>query len=125
MLRALRNANLFLQYQREISAGLVEKLLKLDRSIAERFYALYREQFNPDLTVPERGGRKMDFHGERFEPRKNHRQTATYRRLDVCRKSPTLIIKSKRSDPRDGSQKDGSLEGDRGAAQPDHGDFEG
>ena len=53
MLRALRNASLFLQNEREISAGLVEKLLKLDRSVAERFYALYREQFNPDLTVPD------------------------------------------------------------------------
>jgi ABC-type nitrate/sulfonate/bicarbonate transport system substrate-binding protein len=53
MLRALRNANLFLQNQREISAGLVEKLLKLERPVAERFYALYREQFNPDLTVPD------------------------------------------------------------------------
>jgi hypothetical protein len=53
MLRVLRNANSFLKNQREISAGLVEKLLKLDRAVAERFYALYREQFNPDLTVPE------------------------------------------------------------------------
>jgi hypothetical protein len=44
---------LFLQNEREISAGLVEKLLKLGRSFAEWFYALYREQFNPDLTVPE------------------------------------------------------------------------
>ncbi len=52
MLRVLRNANSFLKNQREISAGLVEKLLKLDRAVAERFYALYREQFNPDLTVP-------------------------------------------------------------------------
>jgi hypothetical protein len=31
----------------------VEKLLKLERPVAERFYALYREQFNPDLTVPD------------------------------------------------------------------------
>ena len=53
MLRALRNANLFLQNHREISAGLVEKLLKLDRSTAERCYAPYPEQFNPDLTVPD------------------------------------------------------------------------
>ena len=53
MLRALRNANSFLQNQREISPGLVEKLLKLDRPVAERFYALYREQFNPDLKVPD------------------------------------------------------------------------
>ena len=27
--------------------------LKLDRPVAERFYALYREQYNPDLTVPD------------------------------------------------------------------------
>ena len=53
MLRALRNAILFLQNQREIGAGLVEKLLRLDRPVAERYYALYREQYNPDLTVPD------------------------------------------------------------------------
>jgi ABC-type nitrate/sulfonate/bicarbonate transport system substrate-binding protein len=53
VLRALRNAILFLQNQREIGAGLVEKLLKLDRPAAERYYALYREQYNPDLTVPD------------------------------------------------------------------------
>jgi hypothetical protein len=39
-----------------ISAGLVEKLLKLAGPVAERFYALYREQFNPDLTGPESVG---------------------------------------------------------------------
>jgi hypothetical protein len=27
--------------------------LKLEFPVAERLYALYREQFNPDLTVPE------------------------------------------------------------------------
>jgi ABC-type nitrate/sulfonate/bicarbonate transport system substrate-binding protein len=53
MLRALRNAILFLQNQREIGVGLVEKLLKLDHAAAERYYALYREQYNPDLTVPD------------------------------------------------------------------------
>jgi hypothetical protein len=31
----------------------VEKLLKLERPVAERFYALYREQFNPDLAIPD------------------------------------------------------------------------
>jgi hypothetical protein len=31
----------------------VEKLLKLERPVAERFYALYRDQFNPDLMVPD------------------------------------------------------------------------
>lgn len=53
MLRALRNSILFLQNQREIGTSAVEKLLKLDRPVAERFYALYREQYNPDLTVPD------------------------------------------------------------------------
>ena len=48
MLRALRNANLFLQNQREISG----RTLEARTPIAERFYALYREQFNSDLTVP-------------------------------------------------------------------------
>jgi hypothetical protein len=31
----------------------VEKLLKLEFPVPEPFYALYREQFNPDLTVPD------------------------------------------------------------------------
>ena len=52
MLRVLRGAILFLQNQREIGAKLVEKLLKLDRPVAEK-YAIYREQYNPDLTVPD------------------------------------------------------------------------
>jgi hypothetical protein len=29
----------------------VEKLLKLERPVADRFYALYREQFNSNLTI--------------------------------------------------------------------------
>ncbi|MGH7784874.1 MAG: hypothetical protein ACREO5_13660, partial [Candidatus Binatia bacterium] len=48
-----RGAILFLQSQREIGVGLLEKLLQLNRPAAEKFYTLYREQFNPDLTVPE------------------------------------------------------------------------
>jgi NitT/TauT family transport system substrate-binding protein len=53
VLRSLRNAILFLQSQREIGIGLLEKLLKLDRAAAERFYAIYRDQYNPDLSVPD------------------------------------------------------------------------
>lgn len=53
VLRAERAAILFLQSQREVGIGLIESLLKLDRPAAERFYALYRDQFNPDLTVPD------------------------------------------------------------------------
>lgn len=52
-LRAQRAAILFLQSQREVGVALIEKLLKLDRSAAERFYGIYRDQYNPDLTVPD------------------------------------------------------------------------
>ena len=38
MLRGLRAAILFLQSQQEVGVGLLEKLLKLDRPAAERFY---------------------------------------------------------------------------------------
>jgi len=53
MLRGLRGAILFLQNEREIGVALVEKLLQLDHAAAQKFYGLYREQFNPDLTLPE------------------------------------------------------------------------
>jgi NitT/TauT family transport system substrate-binding protein len=51
LLKGLRAAILFLQSQREIGVGLLEKLLALDRAAAEHFYTVYREQFNPDLKV--------------------------------------------------------------------------
>ena len=52
VLRALRTATLFIQSEREIGIELMEKTLKLDRGAAEKFYALYREQYNPDLSAP-------------------------------------------------------------------------
>ena len=45
--------DLFLQSQREVGIGLLEKLLNIDRAAAERFYPIYRDQYNPDLTVPD------------------------------------------------------------------------
>lgn len=53
VLRGQRAAMLFLQSQREIGVSLLEKLLQLDHSAAERFYSVYRDQYNPDLTVPD------------------------------------------------------------------------
>ena len=53
MLRGQRSAILFLQSQREVGVGLLEKLLRLDRAAAERFYAIYRDQYNPELSVPD------------------------------------------------------------------------
>ncbi len=52
LLRGLRAATLFNQSEREIGIGLMEKTLKLERGAAERFYSLYREQYNPELSVP-------------------------------------------------------------------------
>jgi hypothetical protein len=46
MLRALRNTNSFLPNEREISAG-----LELDRSAAERFYALRRLETHPGGNI--------------------------------------------------------------------------
>jgi hypothetical protein len=31
----------------------MEQTLKLDRAAAERFYSLYRDQYNPELTLPD------------------------------------------------------------------------
>ena len=53
LLRGLRGAIQFIRSQREIGVGLLETLLKIDRAAAERFYAVYRDQYNPDLTVPD------------------------------------------------------------------------
>jgi ABC-type nitrate/sulfonate/bicarbonate transport system substrate-binding protein len=53
LLRGIRAATLFLQSQREVGVGLMEQTLKLDRAAAERFYSLYRDQYNPELTLPD------------------------------------------------------------------------
>ena len=53
VLRGQRGAILFLQNQHEIGVGLLEKLLKLDHAAAEKFYGIYRDQYNPDLTAPD------------------------------------------------------------------------
>ncbi|HEX2228538.1 MAG TPA: ABC transporter substrate-binding protein [Candidatus Binatia bacterium] len=52
-LRAVRAGILFIQSEREVGVGLMEKTLRLDRTAAERFYVLYREQYNPELTAPQ------------------------------------------------------------------------
>ncbi len=50
-LRAIRGAILFLRNQRETAVGLIENTLKLDHAAAEKFYPVYRDQYNADLTV--------------------------------------------------------------------------
>lgn len=53
VLRALRAATLFIREQRTASVDLLAKTLNLERAVAEKFYPLYREQYNPELTVPD------------------------------------------------------------------------
>ena len=51
VLRALRAAMLFIREQRAASVELLAKTLKLNRTVADRFYPLYRELYNPELTI--------------------------------------------------------------------------
>jgi ABC-type nitrate/sulfonate/bicarbonate transport system substrate-binding protein len=53
LLRALRASILRLQQQPEYSVGLFEKVMRLDRPSAEKLYGLVRDQYNPELTLPD------------------------------------------------------------------------
>ncbi len=53
VLRALRLATLLIQTQSEYGAGVFERVLRLDRASAEKFYNLFRDQYNPDLSLPD------------------------------------------------------------------------
>jgi ABC-type nitrate/sulfonate/bicarbonate transport system substrate-binding protein len=53
LLRALRLSILWLQQQPEYTTSLFEKVMRLDRPSAESFYSLVRDQYNPDLTLPD------------------------------------------------------------------------
>lgn len=53
VLRALRAATLFIREQRTASIDLLARTLNLERAVAEKFYPSYRDQYNPELTVPD------------------------------------------------------------------------
>ena len=53
LLRALRSATLLLVEKPEYAVGLFEKLLRVDPPLAEKLYRLYRDQYNPDLALPD------------------------------------------------------------------------
>ena len=52
-LRALRAATLFIREQRTASVDLLERTLHLNRALADKLYPVYRDQYNPELTVPD------------------------------------------------------------------------
>ena len=51
---------------------------------------------------------------ERLEQKKNHRQAATGRRLDICRKGPTVIIEKKEVTPMRALKGEPQTQRDRG-----------
>jgi len=53
LLRALRSSIVLLQEQPEHSIGLFEKVMRLDHPSAEKLYGLVRDQYNPELTLPD------------------------------------------------------------------------
>jgi NitT/TauT family transport system substrate-binding protein len=53
ILRALRAAMQVLQEQPQFSAGLFETVMHLDRPTGEKMYGLVRDQYNPELTLPD------------------------------------------------------------------------
>jgi ABC-type nitrate/sulfonate/bicarbonate transport system substrate-binding protein len=53
LLSGLRAAIFWLQQQPEYTISLFERVMRLDRPAAEKFYGLVRDQYNPELTLPD------------------------------------------------------------------------
>lgn len=53
VLRALRASILLIQEQSDYGVAIFERTLGLDHASAEKFYNLFREQYNPDLSLPD------------------------------------------------------------------------
>ena len=53
LLRALRSAISWLQQQPDYTISWFEKVMRLDRVSAEKFYGLVRDQYNPELSLPD------------------------------------------------------------------------
>jgi ABC-type nitrate/sulfonate/bicarbonate transport system substrate-binding protein len=53
LLRGLRGAIVWLQQQPEYTIALFERVMRLDRPSAEKFYSLVKDQYNPELTLPD------------------------------------------------------------------------
>ena len=53
LLRALRSATLLLLEKPEYSLSLFDRILRVEPPLAEKLYKLYRDQYNPDLSLPD------------------------------------------------------------------------
>lgn len=53
VLRALRAATSLLQEQPEFGVATFEKGMRLDRATAKEYYGLFRDQYNPEMSLPD------------------------------------------------------------------------
>ena len=53
LLRALRSATLLLLEKPEYSLSLFDRILRVEPPLAEKLYKLYRDQYNPELSLPD------------------------------------------------------------------------
>jgi ABC-type nitrate/sulfonate/bicarbonate transport system substrate-binding protein len=53
LLRALRSATLLLLEKPEYSLSLFDRILRVQPPLANQLYKLYRDQYNPDLSLPD------------------------------------------------------------------------
>ena len=53
LLRALRSATLLLLENPEYSLSLFDRILRVQKPLADQLYKLYRDQYNPDLSLPD------------------------------------------------------------------------
>jgi ABC-type nitrate/sulfonate/bicarbonate transport system substrate-binding protein len=53
VLRAIRGATSMLQEQPEYGISMFQRILRLDAASAREFYGLFRDQYNPELALPD------------------------------------------------------------------------
>src|SRR5262249_21355873 len=53
LLRALRLATLYLLHNSEYRQAVFQKIMRVDAATADNLFKLYREEYNPELTLPD------------------------------------------------------------------------
>ena len=53
ILRALRLSTLYLLQNPEYSVALFQKIMRVEPALADKLFKLYRDQYNPELTLPD------------------------------------------------------------------------
>jgi NitT/TauT family transport system substrate-binding protein len=53
LLRALRLSTLYLLQNPEYSVALFQKIMRVEPALADKLFKLYRDQYNPELTLPD------------------------------------------------------------------------